>query len=1287
MVNKFMKKATFSEICKVMNGTEKDIKECISGVFEIALLFFPELMCKNVALLTNLATGLTLIDAKSAIENSVKKITQVFNRDYKDFSTKYEHAQIAQVLIVFSSYFDSIKLYLPDEDRKISLSSKEKYTLTEESIKQYRDYLLEKSQEKSREILDHDLSMPNPIESFDDYLKKLNDFYDILNREFVKFYEQLSFWDEMKEEKRDAFLSVIRKLPSESVENYKKQYYGLAICFHDFFVWTNIQEHRFLINKIDIGFKQISEKIQLYREKNSDINAITTLEKYSKKYEYFVDKPIIDTTEMDYDSSDDITFPEKKEIFVPQSFKTILYKKDLHLEEKSVWNGCDEREDIGKFISDTLRHPVIGELPLLILGHPGAGKSLLCNMLAAKILLREYHVIIIKLRDTIADETIMQQINQQIERDFSNKCTWSDIVESELKKPILLIFDGYDELLQASGRTHSDYLKKIVEFQKEQRAIHGVFVKCIITSRITLIDKALITDNTPVVRLLDFDDDRIKVWSEVWNNKNSTFFENNKMESFEVDKKSKVYELAKQPLLLLMLALYDSNNNALKRQRDLNSTQLYNNLIREFISREKRKDEFYRGKIEKEQQVIIDAEVQRISIAALGMYNRKVLYIHSGELDLDIQYLEMKENSHKEVINTELKESDKLLGSFFFIHKSNSTEISDREKIQNVAYEFLHNTFGEFLAANFIVVEIQKLLNKINILINNNMENELNMLAYKSWYICLSYAPLFTRPVVVKMINEWSNTYLKERGMKAEDIEYAIEFLVNHEISKVITGESIFILETILDEKGNPFKKQDVLKHLSVYSMNLVMLRVIISKKEYIFEFEKYKDNNMWNKLVCLWKYSFSEDDLLSYSNIFKAQRQEKSCIIQYFSEEKRLDSHQNRMEDLFYLNSAVGDDLSYSIIGALLGKREKRAIISSINKNQLRINSRYCWNYILNCLRGDINDSVEIFNMLDEFRMYCHKEGDLEYTFAYYLLLNYLIKGKKIKTNRHFIVQNLLDGLEEMYYRYPFFERSGIHSFIIDLILDLFEYTVLDEEDIERIYRVYLRRGIYERSRYQGDIYYEIYLINRLFKIIISKSKNGRVIERLMDFREIDEYIERAIWEYRERLSSNKLLFEVLDLLYNFLQITEYKVSSRIFDRLIDFVHRENIDHIRNLSISQKCVIIKCIYIMVNKTIIDDRQIRWFFSFLMRDTTIKKLFRHSEEAAFALCSLLDIEMIFDEIKIEIDLNTLEQDLLWIVKIKGCNIAIYNFHLLMRLAEKLYFNGLRYELEKLIYQR
>lgn len=100
-----------------------------------------------------------------------------------------------------------------------------------------------------------------------------------------------------------------------------------------------------------------------------------------------------------------------------------------------------------KYISSILRHPKYGELPLLILGLPGAGKTLLCHMLAAQILFAEYHVIIIRLRDTVAEDTIVKQIGAQMERDLGDGCGWRDIRQAKLAKPVLLIFDGYDELL------------------------------------------------------------------------------------------------------------------------------------------------------------------------------------------------------------------------------------------------------------------------------------------------------------------------------------------------------------------------------------------------------------------------------------------------------------------------------------------------------------------------------------------------------------------------------------------------------------------------------------------------------------------------------------------------------------------------------------------------------------------------------------------------------------------------------------------------------------------------
>src|SRR5262249_44831883 len=57
--------------------------------------------------------------------------------------------------------------------------------------------------------------------------------------------------------------------------------------------------------------------------------------------------------------------------------------------------------------------------------------------------------------------------------------------------PPLVILDGYDELPQASGQVFASYINDAERFQEGQ-AEQGRPVRIIITSRVTLIDKASI---------------------------------------------------------------------------------------------------------------------------------------------------------------------------------------------------------------------------------------------------------------------------------------------------------------------------------------------------------------------------------------------------------------------------------------------------------------------------------------------------------------------------------------------------------------------------------------------------------------------------------------------------------------------------------------------------------------------------------------------------------------------------------------------------------------------------
>lgn len=1087
-MNNMINKATFSEIYKIVkNNQEEDILQCFNNVFNVGLLFLPGLICKETAFLTSVGDGVNLLGAKETIEKAVSGIAGTFkNRKYTDFTTRYEHMQIAQMLIVYAAYFDSIKLYLPNEEREICLTGQEKYQITQDSIDKYVTELKEREKKGKSEILGKDLWMPDPLLGFDSYLKYLREFYEILNREFGGFLTKLSVFEEMNEHVRDKMEAIMRGLPQMAVENYKKQYYELAACFDDFAVWANMLEHRVLESKIDVGFECIQEALDTYEEYKAEKKVKDTFAKYKKKYDMYIEAPVITTDEMEYDSADSVVFPAKKKNFVPQQFQALSYGKGMRLEARSTWSNCKVRDDIGSFMSSILRHPRSSK-PILILGHPGAGKTLLSHMLAAQILYHEYHVIIIRLRDTVADATMMQQVNDQIERDWGNGCSWNDIVSGELDKPVLLIFDGYDELLQASGKAYSRYLQEITQFQKEQERINGKYIRCIVTSRITLIDKAIIPEKSTIFQLQDFDKDRIEIWSSIWNEVNEDFFRSHGLQPFSVDLESKVSELAKQPLLLLMLALYDSNGNGLKKQGDMNRSQLYDSLIREFISREKRKDGKNRQITETDELQLIDDEMEKIGVAALGMYNRNVLYIHSSELQVDLAFLGKSRKMDKSGDPANWTESENLLGSFFFIHKSNATGLVEQSRVRSAAYEFLHNTFGEFLTADFMLREVGQVLRKIKVMVENNIPIGWNDTLKHRWYACFAYAPLFARPVVVQMIHERVAYYFAGLKMNGGTAEKVLDILMENELRQIFSGEAIVSIRATAREKENPFESKEALEHLGIYSVNLMILRTVLCGKTYELDCGKIESESMWDKLICIWKYAFSEDELGKLSDIIRVDRQGEKCTMHYL-EKKVFLYVGSREEKLYSIYSAIGDELNQVIMAVALGKTEEyNWVYSLLQENHLRIYDQYSWHLLAEEYAYTISMRKLRFDRQRKLGENFRSKGNMGYICCYYLLLHYFLKEKVIYIDnevRRFVSGELLEGLEYLRrYGYRVSGRGDPEGFCLELFIELMDYAVTDVRFMQEALEGFLKNCdilLDKRIAMEKEYYYfRVYTIN----------------------------------------------------------------------------------------------------------------------------------------------------------------------------------------------------------------
>jgi len=608
------------------------------------------------------------------------------------------------------------------------------------------------------------------------------------------------------------------------------------------------------------------------------------------------------------------------------------------LEDEATWKDLERRSDLGAFILSYLSSPYSTETPLVILGHPGSGKSLLTTILSAQLMSKHYTAIRVPLREVDSEAGIVAQIEERIGQITNIKLdSWAKVSSSFKNNPPLVILDGYDELLQASGKVFSGYLKDAQNFQKNE-AEQGRPVRVIVTSRITLIDKATVPQGSTILRLLEFDKRQRTRWVSIWNRANVNYFEEAKVEPFELPKEddndsAKVLALAEQPLLLLMLALYDSEENKLRNSKSLDRTVLYESLLRRFVVRERGKKKEFEDLSQGEKKKELDTDMQRLGVAAIGMYNRRKLHILSPELNEDLKFF----NLEREVVvesGRALSQADLLLGSFFFVHKSKAQQKAGAAELheETAAFEFLHNTFGEFLTADFILrqtfaeVETLGALEETEVL-QAQLEQKLNHADgfSRAWFASLVYTPLFTRPVVLEMIREWIEHMLKRRQLSRQKFLLILDRIIQNQISRLLSKRempSIMRKEAAQEGYRAPFGDHPLLGHIAIYSINLILLRAIMSKEPFSFEetsFASHEDGaRAWDQLTYVWRSWFSVDNLNGVTAIIRADRNQSQISVRS-KKILRVSESQNRLETFLNISVSLGDNLLSGLTGLLL--------------------------------------------------------------------------------------------------------------------------------------------------------------------------------------------------------------------------------------------------------------------------------------------------------------------------------------------------------------------------------
>jgi hypothetical protein len=525
------------------------------------------------------------------------------------------------------------------------------------------------------------------LPGLDDNQHPLRTFYGELAFRVHAFAEGTAAWDSCSETERDRFgKAITQTLPGRAIARYEEQLTRLAAEFPEFAFWAQ-----------RVGAKRVLDEL---RESKREIAALTgllatQLDKPGKvrsdlatRYQAQVAKPVTA-------AADNAQPPPLHELYVNPSFRERQVTEAPSINEGSF---TPPEEDLWARV---LAHLVSTEAtgsPLVLLGQPGAGKSAFTEMLAAELDPRDFLVVRVELRAVPADADIQAQIETAVRDLTRRKIGWADLADNAGDAQLVVLLDGFDELLQASGITHYDFLEQVAAFQEREADIgHPVVV--LVTSRTAVANQVRYPGGTKVLQLEEFTDAQVLEWLNAWNQYNPT-------RPLSSEDALAQGDLARQPLLLFLLALFQAAGGELTAG-GIGQALLFDRLFTSFVERDVAK--IGSGMSDRERQLAIRRDLDDLSMVAFAMFNRGHQSVTDQELAADVTALE---NSHSHITTQQtpsLTISERLAGRFFFrlfVHIDQAT----RGQQQTLSsYEFLHASFGEFLVARWIVNELSRL--------------------------------------------------------------------------------------------------------------------------------------------------------------------------------------------------------------------------------------------------------------------------------------------------------------------------------------------------------------------------------------------------------------------------------------------------------------------------------------------------------------------------------------------------------------------------------------------------
>lgn len=740
-----------------------------------------------------------------------------------------ERLAAAHVVIVLTAYFESLReIDLPFDVNDLELTMAEQVSMTVPDTGEARSVRM-----VADAVLWADVPMPVPHRPYERTLEVLTEFDRRISERLVEFVSGLAVWDRLTETDRQRVRdSLLRTAPQRAVARYEELFQRLATDFPEVALWANLVDHqatRADINQLRIGLagmEKVLAGIAVGRVPDDRRAALT------RGYRAALDRPILSSGQI----PDGLRLPPLGEIYVNPDFRVAQVGARDRLADESWWGQCPVRDDLPGFLAGYLTAPQATDAPLMVLGHPGSGKSVLTEVLAARLPASEFLVVRVELRDVPADIDLQAQLEYAVRATTGESVAWPDLVRSADGALPVVLLDGFDELLQATGVSQSDYLEKVARFQ-DREAAQGRPVVVVVTSRTAVADRARPAEGMVSVRLEPFRVPQIERWLAVWNAANAPRLAARSLRALTADTVLAHTELASQPLLLLMLALYDADGNALHREKTmLGEADVYERLLTSFAEREVRKSSpalpsDLLGHA-------VEQELLRLSIAACAMFNRARQWVTERELDADLTALldPVREQPAVAGLRAELTAAEIVIGRFFFVHEARAT----RDATRLSSYEFLHATFGEYLIARLVAHELGELADTAE---HNVARRRPTVVDDAFIHAVLSFMPLTMRGTVV--------SFFAERAQMLTDRQREL-------LRDVLLGLFHDVLQprrTTTLEGYQPMLATVPARH-ATYAANLLLLVVLVASEVTSDELFPGDDEpiDAWRRLALLWR-------------------------------------------------------------------------------------------------------------------------------------------------------------------------------------------------------------------------------------------------------------------------------------------------------------------------------------------------------------------------------------------------------------------------------------------------